>query len=129
MCDARVVVSDLLFIPENLGDKGRSAGDFRVFPCFAALKTNGRWKDGGKENVSKCSRDHHPKLEQALSLSDLFKQQNKEKKLKKNVTPHWVGGRGQPTYPVTKDYARMTSLLVHNKPSEKTKSAATTDCE
>ena len=63
MCDARVVVSDLLFIPEILGDKGRSAGDFRVFPCFAALE-HGRRK--GK-NVQKFSRDHHLKLEQAYN--------------------------------------------------------------
>ena len=38
MCDASVVVSDLLFIPEILWDKVQSVGDFRVFPCFTALK-------------------------------------------------------------------------------------------
>ena len=44
------------------------------------------------------------------SLNDLFNQENRN--TSKTVIPHWIGGRGQPTYPVTKDYARMT-LLVH----------------
>ena len=44
------------------------------------------------------------------SLNDLFNQENRN--TSKIVIPHWIGGRGQPTYPVTKDYARMT-LLVH----------------
>ena len=61
MCGICSDFSILLFIPEILGDKGRQVGDFRVFPCFAALN-DGRRKD---ENVSKCSRDHHLKLEQA----------------------------------------------------------------
>ena len=61
MCDPCSDFSILLFIPEILWGEGRPVGDFRVFPCFAALN-DGRRKD---ENVSKCSRDHHPKLEQA----------------------------------------------------------------
>ena len=63
MCDKSLAGSNLPFFPEILGDKGRS-GDFRVFPCFAALKT---LTDDGKENVQKCSRDHHLKSEQALN--------------------------------------------------------------
>lgn len=47
-----------------------------------------------------------------LSLSDLFQQQIGSKNTEKAVIPHWIGGRGQPTFPVTKDCARMT-LLVH----------------
>ena len=47
-----------------------------------------------------------------LSLSGLFEEEVERRTTKKTVIPHWVGGRGQPTYPVTHDYARMT-LLVH----------------
>lgn len=47
-----------------------------------------------------------------LSLSGLFEEEIERRNTKKTVIPHWIGGRGQPTYPVTHDYARMT-LLVH----------------
>lgn len=47
-----------------------------------------------------------------LSLSGLFEEEKEARATKKTIIPHWIGGRGQPTYPVTHDYARMT-LLVH----------------
>ena len=39
MCGICSEFSILPFIPEILGGKGRPDGEFRVFPCFAALKT------------------------------------------------------------------------------------------
>ena len=46
-----------------------------------------------------------------LSLSGLFEEEIEARSTKKVVIPHWIGGRGQPTYPVTHDYARMTLLV------------------
>ena len=37
MCGICSEFSILPFIPEILGGKGRPDGEFRVFPCFAAL--------------------------------------------------------------------------------------------
>jgi hypothetical protein len=50
-----------------------------------------------------------------LSLYDFYNEDIKQRRrnsLNKNVIPHWIGGNGQPTYPVTYDYAR-TTLIVH----------------
>ena len=50
-----------------------------------------------------------------LSLYAFFSEDYERRKRKsscKYVIPHWIGGNGQPTFPVTYDYAR-TTLLVH----------------
>lgn len=46
-----------------------------------------------------------------LSLASYFELLNKDKPM--TVIPHWIGGNGQPTYPVTADYARTTMLIHH----------------
>ena len=47
-----------------------------------------------------------------LSLYDFFKSENRVPYKGKMKIPHFTGGNSQPTYPVTKEYARMT-LMVH----------------
>ena len=44
-----------------------------------------------------------------MSLASFFELLNKNKPI--TVIPHWIGGNGQPTYPVTADYARTTMLI------------------
>jgi hypothetical protein len=40
----------------------------------------------------------------------LKKNNNLPRKMKKEIVPHYVGGGGQPTYPISKSYARMEML-------------------
>jgi hypothetical protein len=57
------------------------------------------------------ARDEHIEM----SLHDYFKttkNKNIKSKTTKEIIPHYVGGSGQPTFPVTRKYARAT-LLVH----------------
>ena len=66
--------------------------------------------------IARRHRKTAPPERPDLSLrSGLFEEEVERRTTKKTVIPHWVGGRGQPTYPVTHDYARMT-LLVHKNP-------------
>lgn len=59
--------SNLRLFRRFLGTKvGRSA--IFAFSHASPRWKHGRRKDDSKENVSKCSRDHHPKLEQAKRL-------------------------------------------------------------
>ena len=57
MCGICSEFSILPFIPEILGGKRRPDGEFRVFPCFAALKTF-------PANVQILGRAAHLKLDQ-----------------------------------------------------------------
>ena len=65
MCGICSEFSILPFIPEILGGKGLPDGEFRVLPCFAALKTV-----DGKTNVQFSGRAAHLKLDQLTTLGE-----------------------------------------------------------
>ena len=53
-----------------------------------------------------------------LSLYQYFQKVEHERNESITCIPHFVGGSGQPTYPVTQNYAR-TVLLIHSPWNEK----------
>jgi hypothetical protein len=78
-----------------------------------ALRCRGKETNNG--NLTFLSKYENREKDRNMSLHRYFlkiKNVEKRKRTTKELVPHYVGGSGQPMFPVTQNYARA-SLLVH----------------